>query len=181
MGEIEIFGKRLRSLRENLGMTQMQFSEHIGIRQQTLSGYENGRMKPPLDVAVEISEKCDVSLDWLCGLSDRKSQSSDFCSYADILEILVKVDNQLHFSIYNNGRYESGNKVIDIGDSIIQKFLYEWSELLGLYHNGTISRHLYELWIRDKLLEYDVPLHDQEAFHEFLDLKFIEEDMKPDK
>ena len=99
MGEIEIFGKRLRSLRENLGMTQMQFSEHIGIRQQTLSGYENGRMKPPLDVAVEISEKCDVSLDWLCGLSDRKSQSSDFCSYADILEILVKVDNQLHFSI----------------------------------------------------------------------------------
>ena len=171
MGEIEIFGKRLRSLRENLGMTQMQFSEHIGIRQQTLSGYENGRMKPPLDVAVEISERYDVSLDWLWELSDRKSQSSDFCSYADILEI----------SIYNNGRYESGNKVIDIGDSIIQKFLYEWSELLGLYHNGTISRHLYELWIRDKLLEYDVPLHDQEAFHEFLDLKFIEEDMKHDK
>ena len=57
MGELDIFAIRIKQLRESLKMTQKEFSGHIGIKQQTLSGYERGLMKPPLDVAKGISEK----------------------------------------------------------------------------------------------------------------------------
>ena len=51
MGELEIFANRIKQLRKSLGMTQKDFSEYIGVKQQTLSGYERGIMKPPLDIA----------------------------------------------------------------------------------------------------------------------------------
>ena len=58
MGELEIFSTRIKELRETIGMTQNDFSNHIGIKQQTLSGYERGIMKPPIDVVKNIAEKC---------------------------------------------------------------------------------------------------------------------------
>ena len=45
MGELEIFSTRIKELRETIGMTQNDFSNHIGIKQQTLSGYERGIME----------------------------------------------------------------------------------------------------------------------------------------
>ena len=60
MGNLEVFSKRIKELRMSLEMTQKEFSEYVGIKQQTLSGYERGIMKPPLDIAKEIAEKCNV-------------------------------------------------------------------------------------------------------------------------
>lgn len=49
MGELEIFGLLLKQLREEMGLNQADFAKLIGSKQQTLSGYERGIMKPPLD------------------------------------------------------------------------------------------------------------------------------------
>ena len=46
----KIFSTRLKKLRENMSMTQKEFSEFISIRQQTLSGYETGRISPSLEI-----------------------------------------------------------------------------------------------------------------------------------
>lgn len=48
MGELEIFGLRLKQLREEMGLNQADFAKLIGSKQQTLSGYERGIMKPLL-------------------------------------------------------------------------------------------------------------------------------------
>ena len=72
-------------------MTQQEFSKYIGIKQQTLSGYERGIMKPPLDIAKNIAEKCHISIDWLCGLSNKKTSSNIPQTLADIFEILFLV------------------------------------------------------------------------------------------
>ena len=85
MGELDIFAIRIKQLRESLKMTQKEFSGHIGIKQQTLSGYERGLMKPPLDVAKGIAEKCHISIDWLCGLSDKMKNGNEPETYADVL------------------------------------------------------------------------------------------------
>lgn len=63
-----IFGNRLRILRKNiLKLTQKEFSELIRTPQPTLSAYESGRNKPTIDVVINIANKCNVSIDWLCG------------------------------------------------------------------------------------------------------------------
>lgn len=73
--ENNIFGNRLKYLRRNLlDMTQKEFSKLVDIPQPNLSSYEIGRNKPTVDILITISEKCNVSIDWLCGKdSDRNS------------------------------------------------------------------------------------------------------------
>ena len=63
-----IFGERLKYLRENvMNLTQKDFSTFLDIPQPTLSSYETGRNKPTIDVVVNICQKCNISIDWLCG------------------------------------------------------------------------------------------------------------------
>ena len=39
--------KRIRELRESIGLTRKEFSEHIGIPVRTLEDWEAGRRTPP--------------------------------------------------------------------------------------------------------------------------------------
>ena len=62
------FGLRLRMLRTmNGNKSQKDFAAELGIPQPTLSAYESGKIKPTVDVLINISNKCNVSMDWLCG------------------------------------------------------------------------------------------------------------------
>ena len=63
-----IFGERLRQLRtQDLHLSQKEFSNIIGIPQSTLSSSESGKIKPTIDVVINISYTFSVSVDWLCG------------------------------------------------------------------------------------------------------------------
>ena len=85
-GKNNIFGKRLRELRlETLNMNQREFAKLLGIPQPTLSAYESGRIKPKIDAAINISEKCDASLDWLCG-RDTKSRNIEVEAHSSVEE-----------------------------------------------------------------------------------------------
>lgn len=163
MGELEIFATRIKELRDSLKMTQKDFSEHIGIKQQTLSGYERGIMKPPLDIAKGIAEKCNVSIDWLCGLSGRMKNDDMPQTYADVIDLLVKAENALRFHVEA--------KAIKIQDSVIGYFLSDWSRMLPLFHSGTIDEKLYKLWLDDKKKEYaDIHLGNTDEIEEFLSI-----------
>lgn len=71
------FGERLKTLRsENMRMTQKEFSAFLKIPQPTLSAYESGKNKPTIDVVINIAKKCNVSIDWLCGI-EKKSNISN--------------------------------------------------------------------------------------------------------
>lgn len=69
-------GKRLMLLREEMNYSQKEFSEFLAMPPASISAYENGRNSPTLEVLVKIAQKCNVSIDWLCGLSasDDKAQ-----------------------------------------------------------------------------------------------------------
>ena len=69
--------EKIKELRTDLKMNQKNFSAAIGIRQSTLSSYENGVVTPSNDVLLTIAQKFHVSLDWLFGLSEK---STDFYS-----------------------------------------------------------------------------------------------------
>lgn len=57
--------KRLKKLRNSLGLSQVEFSNSIGIEQAHLSMIENGKAKIPMNAFEKIKEKFDVSMDWL--------------------------------------------------------------------------------------------------------------------
>ena len=83
-GKNNTFGKRLRELRlETLNMNQREFAKRLGIPQPALSAYESGRNKPTIDSVINISDKCNVSIDWLCG-RDIKPRNIEVEAYSSV-------------------------------------------------------------------------------------------------
>ena len=160
MGELEIFAIRIRQLRESLKMTQTEFSNHIGIKQQTLSGYERGIMKPPLDVAKFIAEKCNVSIDWLCGLSENKHLHNQPETYSDVIQLLdiLERNRDLGLEIMKLDvpcfPYTE-TPVITFDNSVMISYLYRWFDMYVVKENAVIKQELYDLWIREEMRSED--------------------------
>lgn len=58
-------GDRIKQLRQSLNMNQKQFATEIDISQGTLSDIERGIFKPSIETVISISNKFNVSTDWL--------------------------------------------------------------------------------------------------------------------
>ncbi|MDL0434677.1 MULTISPECIES: helix-turn-helix domain-containing protein [unclassified Niallia] len=66
----EIMGKRLRLLREKSGLSQKFVAEKIGVKNNTLSGYESGNREPDSEILTKLADFYEVSTDYLHGRSD---------------------------------------------------------------------------------------------------------------
>lgn len=69
------FKKRFAALRKEYGMTQKDFSEFLGISRPTVGFYENGDRIPDAQILAEIAVKCQVSSDWLLGLTEYRNKT----------------------------------------------------------------------------------------------------------
>lgn len=58
-------GKRIRELRKKRGKTQSYFADLLYISPSYLALIESGKRTPTLEVLVQISKICDVTLDYL--------------------------------------------------------------------------------------------------------------------
>lgn len=52
-----------KAARINVGLTQSESAKALGISKNTLSGYEQGKTIPKLDVAIKMAELYRCSLD----------------------------------------------------------------------------------------------------------------------
>src|SRR5699024_5516391 len=57
--------KKLTELREEKGYLQKFVADKIGVRSNTLAGYENGNSYPDLDMTLKLAEFYDVYTDYL--------------------------------------------------------------------------------------------------------------------
>lgn len=64
------FKERYRLLWEESGMSHADFGEKLGISNAQSFRYASGGGEPKTEMLVKIANKCNVSLDWLLGLSD---------------------------------------------------------------------------------------------------------------
>lgn len=62
--------ERLKSLREEKGLTQVQLSELAGITTRQIQKYEGGKARPRLDAAEKLAKALNVSTDELLGNAD---------------------------------------------------------------------------------------------------------------
>lgn len=86
------FGEKLQSLRRQMGLTQKEFAELLDIPQPSVSAYENSRNSPTMEVLIAMAQKCNVSLDWLCGLSPAPNSISTLGDIARFLYMLCELN-----------------------------------------------------------------------------------------
>lgn len=61
---------RIRELRREKGITQLQLSLALEVTQETISAYEHNKHLPSLSALMKMSEIFDASMDYIMGLSD---------------------------------------------------------------------------------------------------------------
>ena len=59
------FGKKLRSLREEKRLSQVELSKKLNVTSQALSQYELGKRIPDAEMIIRIADFFDVSVDYL--------------------------------------------------------------------------------------------------------------------
>ena len=119
---------------------------------------------------MNIADKCHVSLDWLCGITD-KEISLDTCS--DILKILFEIglldgigldsgfvrDTSGPNEFPNNDTSYEAFMMIYFNDTTINDALEKWKKIFDLYQSKTIDEEVYRLWVEKTLKDYNIPYH----------------------
>ena len=70
-GEAMYF-QRIKDMREDSDLTQVQIAEYLGIRQTVYSRYERGYQTIPLEYLIRLADYYHVSLDYLTGRTSDK-------------------------------------------------------------------------------------------------------------
>ena len=65
--------RRIRDLREDRDLTQAQLGAAIGVSQRTYAYYESGQRMLPPQILCALADYYGVSVDYLLGLTDRKT------------------------------------------------------------------------------------------------------------
>lgn len=65
-----IFSQRLRQLRKESGLTQVELAQKLNLTQQSYTRYEYGTGEPSLETLVRLAEIFEVSTDYLLGITD---------------------------------------------------------------------------------------------------------------
>lgn len=67
---MELFGERLKKLRESKDMTQETLGKILNLTQSIISHYESNRKQPGRQTVIRIAKFFNVPIDYLYGLTD---------------------------------------------------------------------------------------------------------------
>lgn len=149
MGKFETLAYRLKNLRLSLGMTQVEFAREVGCTSTTLSAYENNLKKPSLDIIMDICDKFDISMDFLCGLSDRPNGTFEPKTYSEVIFMLAEVGKKLDLCIQEKSNYTDNTGfqrmgcALHLSDYQMEKYLSDWSKYKKLKNTGSIDDDIY--------------------------------------
>ena len=68
------YTERIRELREDCDKTQTEIAQLLKVGQRTYCDYELGKTRIPVDSLIILAKLYNVSMDYICGLSDDKNQ-----------------------------------------------------------------------------------------------------------
>lgn len=67
---------RIKDLREDNNLTQATVAQHLHIKQNTYSQYENGQRQLPISCLIALAKFYKTSTDYILGLTDQKGPYS---------------------------------------------------------------------------------------------------------
>lgn len=68
---------RLKELREDSDIKQETLANHLHIKQNTYSQYENGQRQLPIEILIELAKFYNVSTDYILGLTNEVKPYKD--------------------------------------------------------------------------------------------------------
>lgn len=152
---LTIFAQRMKQAREAKELKQNELAKAVGVTPTTISAYEksddegNGK-KPTLENAQAIAEKLDVSLDWLCGMSDNDTTSyTDFTAkdyFKSLITVLMETSSVFDDTLQNG---------IVLNNPDILRFSKKINDLIKVYQAGSIPEDLLNVCIDKILNDYE--------------------------
>ena len=129
---VATIGERIRHRRKELGMTQKQLADKLGVRYQTVQAWELNARNPKPETVKKFAEALDVSANWLIYGEGNPDQISllDLDAFEGELKKAVRK---------GNGAVElsesSAKKILDGLQNILDDSLEDadWQELFRLY------------------------------------------------
>lgn len=76
------FGKKLKALRKEAGLTQTQLADRLWLKKSTISYYEQSVHYPSPEIIVKLSGIFHVTTDYLLGIEEKK-QTIDVTDLTD--------------------------------------------------------------------------------------------------
>ena len=67
------YAERIRALREDHDLTQEKVAKMLKIGQRTYCDYELGKTRVPVDSLIVLAKMYNVSMDYICGVTDTKT------------------------------------------------------------------------------------------------------------
>ena len=124
-------GKRLKMLREDLGLKQERLADLMNVNRASISLYESNKRKPSQKILMKYSEIFDVSTDYILGNSRNLKKGEDYATinvYGSIpagipIEAIEDISDteDISFKDFDKNKTYIGLKVE--GDSMYPKYL----------------------------------------------------------
>lgn len=98
-------GKRIKTLREELGMKQKEFAAELGVSGSLLSQIETGHKNPVYDFLYKLMSHYHVSLDWLfygTGKMFLKKKPEGEGGEDKYIDEIVSIDDLVWYLEYSN-------------------------------------------------------------------------------
>lgn len=133
---LEIFGQRLKSLREERGLSQRALAEVIGISKGAVYYYENEGRAADIVTLKKLSDFFGVSADYLLGSSNARTQSARLKALCDLVGLSDTSVNMLaKLKKNNNARLRIINYLLEqAADDIEDNY-----ELEGKYEGSLLN------------------------------------------
>lgn len=78
------FGMRLRTLRLQKGLTQIQVADRVGVSKAMISSYELSVRQPSYDILIKLAALFGVSTDFLLGMNSPRTIEVSGLSERDV-------------------------------------------------------------------------------------------------
>lgn len=132
-------GANIKQLRIDLGLSQIELSNQLGVSQTSVAHYEKGTRQPSIETLIQMSYLFDVSMDTLMGVESRRLYDSS------IDEIVEKIPELTEYLLTKNGQQflqyfrdyvENQYSIEDILYKLLQPILYK---IGTLWEKGKIN------------------------------------------
>lgn len=102
---------KLKELRQEKGLKQLELAKLINVSIQTISGYETGYAQPPIDILIKIADALETSTDNLLGRTNN----------VGLVEVNSKLtqDQQELLSLYNKMSFQDKNQLLGFAKALV--------------------------------------------------------------
>ena len=174
---------RLKELRAIKDIDQQTLAEVACVSRSAMSKYEKGTAVPMSDKLINIAKEYDVSLDWLCGLSDNMGMGRAIKTLSDLLYILPSLLSikqiELEYHEAPNEYMMDGEPrwTIAFYNEDVQKAMVEYKRMYDLYTSGVVDDELFALWQEKMYKKYrNIEFESEEKKDPDIPLLFNEEE-----